>query len=74
MEISDAQLRDAIVDFFADATSGRKTGSRPSIGRLIGILDSLATKEPDEQRRLRIEALRDDLATRTAHEQSRPDR
>ena len=25
MEISDAQLRDAIVDFFADPTSGRKT-------------------------------------------------
>jgi hypothetical protein len=74
MEISDAQLRDAIVDFFADATSGRKTGSRPSIGRLIGILDSLATKEPDERRRLRIEALRDDLATRTAHERSSPDR
>ncbi len=69
-EIADSNLRDAILDFFEDAGSGHKTGSRAAIGRLPRIIDSLAAKEPDGTRRRRIGALRDDIHARAFQGQS----
>lgn len=56
-EIEDEGLREAVLDFFQDAGTSRKLGASATAGRLAGIVGSLATKEPDDLRRLRIERL-----------------
>ena len=55
--VEDGTLRDAILDFFEDAAFGRKSGARETAPRLARIVGSLATKEPDPERRARIEGL-----------------
>lgn len=56
-EIEDPRLRDAILDFYEDAGTSAKLGASATAGRLMGIVGSLAAKEPDHRRRRRIEAL-----------------
>jgi len=56
-EIDDPRLRDAILDFYEDAGTGSKLGASATAGRLVRIVGSLAAKEPDSDRRRRIEAL-----------------
>ncbi|MGI9430573.1 MAG: hypothetical protein ACR2PQ_00065 [Myxococcota bacterium] len=65
-EIEDAALRDAILDFFEDAASGTKLATARTVGRLEGIVGSLAPKEPDPDRAQRIEALVAEIRTRAA--------
>ncbi len=60
-EIDDPDLRDAILDFFADASSGRKLGSRRTAPRLRRVVESLGPKESDPARRARIDAIVADL-------------
>ncbi len=57
MEIQDPQLRDAILDFFEDVSTGTKSDSQRTRGRLARIVESLIAKEPDPGRRRRIEEL-----------------
>lgn len=61
MEIEDPSLRDAILDFFEDASTGEKTDSARTRGRLARIVESLIDEEPDPLRRERIEHLTADL-------------
>lgn len=56
-ELRDGSLRDAILDFYADAATGEKLGTAATRGRLVGIVESLAAKETDARRRARIEAI-----------------
>lgn len=56
-EIDDPRLRDAILDFYEDAGTGGKLGAAATAGRLTRVVASLAAKEPDAERRRRIEAL-----------------
>jgi hypothetical protein len=56
-DIEDAELRDAILDFFTDAASGTKLATARTVGRLERIVGSLAAKEDDPQRSARIEHL-----------------
>lgn len=60
-EIQDPRLRDAILDFYADAGSGEKLGSAATAPRLAGIVASLESKERDPVRRDRIQQLADAL-------------
>ncbi len=64
-EIADPELRDAILDFFADVASGEKLATRRTRGRITRIVASLEPKEPDGGRRERI---RDILRTLEAAE------
>jgi hypothetical protein len=61
--IEEPPLRDAILDFFEDASSGEKLGTRRTAPRLTRIVASLAPREDDPARRARIEALVDRLQT-----------
>ena len=54
-EIDDPALRNAILDFFEDAASGEKPGTRATAGRLARIVASLVRKEEDPERAARIE-------------------
>lgn len=56
-EIDDGALRDAILDFFADAGTGEKLGAGATAGRLVDIVGSLARKETDPERLERIRRL-----------------
>ena len=56
-DIVDGALRDAILDFFADAASGAKLSTARTVGRLERIVDSLDSKESDPGRKARIEEL-----------------
>ncbi len=62
-EIEDPRLRDAILDFYEDAGTGSKLGASATAGRLVRIVGSLASKEPDDGRRQRIETLSAHLAS-----------
>ncbi len=57
MEIEDGPLRDAILDFFEDVSTGAKAHSARTRGRLARIVGSLIPKEPDLARRARLEHL-----------------
>lgn len=59
--VEDGRLRDAILDFFEDATSGRKPGTADTAPRLVGIVASLEAKEQQPGRRRRIQALAEEL-------------
>ena len=61
-EIHDASLRDAILDFFADAARGEKPGSASTNARLAAIVESLEKRETNAARRERIRR----IATRLA--------
>lgn len=54
MEIEDGRLREAILDFFADAATGEKLGSAATANRLVEIVASLRrrTKEPGRRKRI----------------------
>lgn len=56
-EIEDSRLRDAILDFFEDAASGEKLGTRRTTGRLTKIVASLEAKETESSRLDRIRKL-----------------
>ena len=56
-EVSEPELRDAILDFFEDVASGEKLGTARTAGRLIRIVESLERKEPDAARAARIRDL-----------------
>jgi len=56
-EIEDPNLRDAILDFFADAGSGEKLATAATAPRLSRIVASLERKEDDPARRARIRSL-----------------
>jgi len=55
--VPDSALRDAILDFFADAGSGEKLDSASTAPRLAGIVASLEAKETDDGRLERIRDL-----------------
>ncbi len=55
--MSDETLRDATVDFFADAVSGEKLGTQMTRGRLLPILESLERKEEEPTRKSRLHDL-----------------
>ncbi len=59
-------LREAILDFFADAASGEKLDSRSTAPRLARIVASLESKENDDERLERIRALVEQLERHTA--------
>lgn len=65
-EIEDAELRDAILDFFEDAASGTKLATARTVGRLERIVGSLVSKEPDPDRARRIEELVAEIRVRAA--------
>ncbi len=67
-EIDEPRLRDAILDFFEDASSGKKSHSSRTAPRLLEVIESLGKKESSPERSARIQTLRDDLATRLARE------
>ena len=50
-------LRDAILDFFEDATLGEKLGARATSGRLTGLVASFESKETNASRLSRIRSL-----------------
>jgi hypothetical protein len=60
--ISDATLRDGILDFFDDAASGEKLGTASTAPRLLDVVASLERKEQDAGRRDRIRAIAGRLA------------
>ena len=60
-ELEEGALRDAILDFFADAARGEKLGSAATRGRLTAVVESLARKEQDPARLERIEAIAAEL-------------
>jgi hypothetical protein len=55
--IQEDALRDAILDFFEDATLGEKLGARATAGRLTGLVESFERKETDANRLSRIRSL-----------------
>jgi hypothetical protein len=59
--VDDGHLRDAILDFFEDAASGEKPGTAATAPRLAGIVASLEAKEQHAGRRVRIQALAEEL-------------
>ena len=63
-EVTHPGLRDAMLDFFEDAGSGRKLGSASTAPRLSRIVGSLAKKEDDAERRARIEDLAREIERR----------
>ncbi len=63
--VREAALREAILDFFEDAASGRKPGTLQTAPRLGRIVESLLEKEADPSRRARIESIFE-LATANA--------
>ncbi len=60
-EIHDTRLRDAILDFFADAARGDKPASLGTSSRLARIVASLGEREPDPARQARIRAIAREL-------------
>lgn len=56
-EIDDPALRDAILDFFADAASGDKPASKRTSTRLGAVVDSLEPREDDPARKERIRSI-----------------
>ena len=60
-EIQNAALRDAILDFFADAARGEKPSSASTSSRVARIVASLAERESDPARQARIRAIASDL-------------
>jgi hypothetical protein len=60
-ELEEGRLRDAILDFFADAARGEKLGSAETRGRLTRVVESLARKEQDPARLDRIETIAAEL-------------
>lgn len=67
-EVDDPQLREAILDFFADVAAGEKLSSRRTRGRITRIVASLEAKEPDAGRRERIHTIL--LALETAEREA----
>ncbi len=65
-EIEDGALRDAILDFFADAASGAKPGSSATNARLVSVVESLEKHEADTERKARIRAIVASLAASAA--------
>ena len=61
-EIQEPALRDAILDFFADAARGEKPGTARTNARLASIVDSLAKHELDPARHARIREITQRLA------------
>ena len=61
-EIEDGALRDAILDFFADASFGSHPKSEGTAPRLLRVVDSLRRKESDPARLARIESIVEGLA------------
>ena len=61
-EIEEPALRDAILDFFADAASGRKPASAGTASRLGSIVQSLEQRENDPERLARIRGIYGRLA------------
>jgi len=57
MEIDDGPLRNAILDFFEDVSTGSKRDSSRTRGRLARIVESLIVKESDPDRKARLERL-----------------
>jgi hypothetical protein len=55
--VQEDALRDAILDFFEDATLGDKLGARATAGRLAGLIESFESKETNASRASRIRAL-----------------
>jgi hypothetical protein len=56
--VGDAGLREAVLDFFEDVASGKKTGSARTAPRLAATVGSLERKERDPGRIARIRAIR----------------
>ncbi len=65
-EIENGALRDAILDFFADAASGAKPGSSSTNARLVLVVESLEKQETDAERQARIRAIVESLAASAA--------
>ena len=69
-EISDPELRNAVLDFFEDIAAGQKRGSRATRPGLAVTVADLETKESDPARRERIrgiaERLRDPVPSSAA--------
>jgi hypothetical protein len=62
-EIDDPALRDAILDFFDDASRGEKPGSAATNTRLANIVESLAKNEDDPARTTRIQEITERLSS-----------
>jgi hypothetical protein len=71
--VSDPQLRDAILDFFADVASGEKLATQRTRGRIVPIVASLESKEPDPVRRERILSILHSLGETDASTESEPE-
>lgn len=71
--ISDAALRDAVLDFFEDATSGEKLGSTATASRLLDVVASLERKEQDPARLERIRSLTQRLSETSANSDQKRD-
>ena len=61
-EIEDPALRDAILDFFDDASSGRTAASARTAARLGSVVRSLEQRETDPERLARIRSIAGRLA------------
>lgn len=61
-EVSDGELRGAILDFFADASFGSHPLSATTAPRLLRVVDSLRKKEQDAGRLARIDAIVEGLS------------
>jgi hypothetical protein len=72
-DVSDPQLRDAILDFFADVASGEKLATERTRGRIVRIVASLESKEPDPARRERILSILHTLEEAEASAESEPE-
>jgi hypothetical protein len=72
-DVSDPQLRDAILDFFADVASGEKLATQRTRGRIVPIVASLESKEPDPVRRERILSILHSLGETDASTESEPE-
>lgn len=72
-DVSDPQLRDAILDFFADVASGEKLATQRTRGRIVPIVASLESKEPDPARRERILSILHTLEEAEASAESEPE-
>jgi hypothetical protein len=72
-DVSDPQLRDAILDFFADVASGEKLATQRTRGRIVPIVASLESKEPDPGRRERILSIHHALEKAEASAESEPE-
>ena len=64
-EVESAELRDAILDFFADTASAGKPSAARTAGRIAAIVASLEKREKDPVRRERIRAIAASLAAET---------